>query len=243
VELNDRSVLVTGGARRVGRAIALEFARHGARVGIHYATSIEAAGETAAAIGALGAEAATFAADLTEPGEIDVLATAVAERFQGLDVLVHSAADYGRTPFGAIDAAACDRFYRLNQRAPLLLTQALAPALRAGGGGRVVLIADISAGRPWPAYLPYGVTKAAVVHLTRGLAKALAPEVLVNAVAPGTVLPPADSTDAFLESERQRTLTGRLGTPEDVARAVVFLAASDFTTGQVLAVDGGKSLR
>ena len=96
---------------------------------------------------------------------------------------------------------------------------------------------------PWPAYLAYGATKAALAHLVVGLAKALAPDVLVNGVAPGTVLPPVDVDDAFLEAERQRTLVGRLGSPEDVADAVAFLAASDFTTGQILAVDGGKSRR
>jgi NAD(P)-dependent dehydrogenase (short-subunit alcohol dehydrogenase family) len=105
------------------------------------------------------------------------------------------------------------------------------------------MITDVGGVRPWPAFLPYGATKAGLIYLTRGLARALAPEILVNAVSPGTVLPPDDFDDAQREAERRRTLVGRLGTPEEVARAVAFLLESDFTTGQVLAVDGGKSWR
>jgi len=242
VELAGKVALVTGAARRVGRAIALELAGRGATIALHYHASIAEAGETAAAIRARGADVATFAADLALPAEIDVLSRDVLRRFGQLDVLVNSAAIYFRTAVGAVTAEDWDRLFALNLRAPFLLTQALAPALRERKG-RVVMITDVGGMEPWPGYLPYGATKAGLIYLTRGFAKALAPEVLVNAVAPGTVLPPADAAPGDIAAEEARTALKRLGAPEDIARAVAFLCESDYITGQVLAVDGGKLLR
>jgi pteridine reductase len=242
VEIQGKVALVTGAARRVGRAIALELARRGAAIALHHHRSIAEAGETAAAIRALGADVATFAADLAVPEEIGIVSQAVLRRFGALDILVHSAAIYFRSPLGEVTGENWDRLYALNLRAPHLLTQALAPSLRARGG-RVVMIADVAGMEPWAAHVPYGATKAGIIYLTRGLAKELAPEVLVNAVAPGTVLPAAGASAEETAAEAARTVLGRLGTPEDVARAVAFLCEADYTTGQVLAVDGGKLLQ
>ena len=244
MELTDRVVLVTGAARRVGRAIALELAARGARLALHYHRSAGEAARVADEITTLGGEAATFAADLRDPPAIDALVAAVQERFGGVDVLINSAADYFKSPLGSVKAESFDRLYALNLRAPLLLSQAVAPGMRSrAAGGRIIMITDVGGERPWPAFLPYGSTKAGLIYLTRGLAKALAPEVLVNAVSPGTVLPrDADDTE-LIRAEEERTLVGRLGEPGDVARAVAFLVESDFTTGQVLAVDGGKMWR
>lgn len=241
MELTGKVALVTGGARRVGRAIALELVRRGASLALHYHRSAAEAEEAAAAIRALGAEVAAFAADLADPAGIDGLARDVRRRFGGVDLLVNSAAIYFRTPVGSVTPEDWDRLFALNLRAPFLLTQALAPTLRERGG-RVVMIADVGGMRPWTGYLPYGATKAGLIYLTRGLARALAPEVLVNAVAPGTVLPPASATQQEIADEERRAVLGRLGTPEDVARAVAFLCESDYITGQVLTVDGGKLL-
>ncbi len=243
MELTNRIALVTGAGRRVGQAIALELAARGARLAIHYHQSARPAERLAAEIAGNGGEAAIFAADLCAPPAIDCLVAAVLARFGAVDVLVNSAAEYLRTPIGTVTPAVYDRLYALNLRAPLLLSQALAPSMRArADGGRIIMITDVGGERPWPESLPYGSTKAGLAYLTRGLAQALAPEILVNAVAPGTVLPADDSTPELIRTETERTLLGRLGTPADVARAVVFLASSDFTTGQVLAVDGGKLL-
>jgi NAD(P)-dependent dehydrogenase (short-subunit alcohol dehydrogenase family) len=241
VELRGKIALVTGGARRLGRVIALELAGHGASIALHHHRSYEAAGETAAEIRARGVEVATIAADLSDPAEIEVLASGAVERFGGVDLLVNSAAIYFRTPLGEVTAADWDRLHALNLRAPFLLTQALAPVLRKRGG-RVVMITDIGGERPWPGYLPYGASKAGLIYLTRGLARALAPEVLVNAVSPGTVLPPESASAEDIEAEVKRTALKRLPTPEDVARAVAFLCAADAITGQVLAVESGKLL-
>jgi pteridine reductase len=242
VELRGKVALVTGAARRVGRAIALELAGRGAAIALHHHASIAEAGDTAAAIKSRGVDVATFAADLARPDEIDVLSRDVLRRFGQLDVLVNSAAIYFRTPVGEATAEEWDRLYALNLRAPFLLTQALAPALRERKG-RVVMIADVGGMQPWTGYLPYGATKAGIIYLTRGFAKALAPEVLVNAVAPGTVLPQENATADEIAAEEARAVLKRLGAPEDIAQAVAFLCESDYITGQVLAVDGGKMLR
>jgi pteridine reductase len=241
VELRGKVALVTGGARRLGRAIALELAGRGVSIALHHHQSITEAGETAVEIRARGVEVATIAADLADPAEIDILAAAAVKRFGGVDLLVNSAAIYFRTLVGEVTAADWDRLHALNLRAPFLLTQALAPTLRARGG-RVVMITDVGGERPWTGYLPYGASKAGLIYLTRGLAKALAPEVLVNAVSPGTVLPPESATAEDVAAEVKRTALKRLPTPEDVARAVAFLCAADAITGQVLAVESGKLL-
>jgi NAD(P)-dependent dehydrogenase (short-subunit alcohol dehydrogenase family) len=242
VELRGKIALVTGGARRLGRVIALELASQGASIALHHHRSYEEGGATAAEIRGRGVEVATIAADLADPAEIEVLASSAVERFGGIDILVNSAAIYFRTPVGEVTAADWDRLHALNLRAPFLLTQALAPSLRQRGG-RVVMITDVGGERPWPGYLPYGASKAGLIYLTRGLAKALAPEVLVNAVSPGTVLPPESASPEDIAEEVKRTALKRLPTPEDVARAVAFLCASDAITGQVLAVESGKLLR
>jgi NAD(P)-dependent dehydrogenase (short-subunit alcohol dehydrogenase family) len=243
MQLEGHTALVTGGARRVGRAIVLELARRGADLVVHHRDSAAAADEVATRVRSLGRRATVVRADLTDVAALEAMVAEVEHLPGGVDLLVNSAAGYERTPVGTIEAATFDALYELNLRAPLLLAQALAPGMRARGGGRIVMITDVGGERPWPAFLPYGATKAGLIYLTRGLARALAPEILVNAVSPGTVLPPDDFDDAQLEAERRRTLVGRLGTPEEVARAVAFLLESDFTTGQVLAVDGGKSWR
>ncbi|HEU5393715.1 MAG TPA: SDR family oxidoreductase, partial [Candidatus Methylomirabilis sp.] len=160
-----------------------------------------------------------------------------------LDILVNNAAVFPRTPLGEVTAEGWDAIFAVNLRAPFLLAQAAAPLMHQGGGGRIVNLADISAERPFPGYIPYCVSKAGLIALTRGLAKALAPDVLVNAIAPGTVLWPVDYPVEGRERELRRTPLKRTGTPEDVARAVLFLLeGADFVTGQVLALDGGRSL-
>jgi pteridine reductase len=241
MELTGKTALVTGAARRVGRVIALELAGRGVTIALHHHQSIEQAGETAAEIKAKGVDVATFGADLTDPAEVDHLARDVMERFGGVDILVHSAAIFLRTPMGQVKPADWDRLFALNVRAPFLLTQALTPTLK-DRRGHVVMITDVGGVMPWTGYLPYGASKAGLIYLTRGLAKALAPHVHVNAVSPGTVLPPTDATDAEVTEEAERSALRRIGTAEDVARAVVFLCESEFITGQVLAVDGGKLL-
>lgn len=241
LDLTGCTALVTGGGTRVGAAIVRALASAGCDALIHYASNAAGAREVAADVTRLGRKAAVLQADLTDRAQLDRLAAEAEARHGRVDVLVHNAGNFERTPPDALSAAAWDRALALNATAPYLLTVALAPALRRARGS-VVAITCISAERPWKNYIPYAVSKAALAHLVQGLALGLAPEVRVNAVAPGTVMPPDDYGDDKLERLRARIPLDRIGSADDVARAVVFLAQNDYLTGQTSAVDGGRKL-
>lgn len=238
----DRVALVTGAGRRVGRAIALALAARGTHIVVHYHGSSEGAEETVRLVGQVGGTASALHADLREVADADALIDRVLDITGKLHALVNSAAVMLRTPIGETSAAEWDAMFALNVRAPYFLAQRAAPALRASRGS-IVNIADLAAYETWPAYVPHGMTKAAIVQMTRGLAHALAPDVRVNAVAPGVVLLPDGWSDADAERLRATTPLQRLGTPEDVAAAVVFLIEADYITGEVIKVDGGRHVR
>ncbi len=241
LDLTGRVALVTGGGTRVGAAIVRALAAAGCDVLIHHATSAAGARAVAADVAQLGRKATILKADLTDRAALDRLAGEALAAAGQVDVLVHNAANFERVPPDALTAEAWDRALALNTTAPYLLTLALAPSLRAARGS-VIAITCLSATRPWKDYLPYTVSKVALAGLVRSLALGLAPEVRVNAVAPGTVLPPVDFEPAVVERLRKRTPLQRLGEPGDVARAVVFLAQNDYLTGQTIDVDGGRLL-
>ncbi len=238
---NTQVVLVTGGAHRVGRAIALAFARTGAHVAISYHRSGAQATETVAAL-EQHAPAAAFPADLSDTIQAEQLGDAVQAHFGRVDVLVNCAGVWESTPLGTATEAQWEALLNTNARGAFFLTQRLAPALRAARGA-IVNIADIGAVQPWPSYTPYLISKGALVSMTYALAKELAPDVRVNAISPGPVLMPDDWTDEQRQKTASTTLLKRLGRPEDVADAAVFLAQAPFITGVVLPVDGGKLLR
>lgn len=243
MELNGKVALVTGGARRIGREIALGLARAGADVVINYlGTPPEEAEATAAEIVALGRRAITIRADVAEKAEVDRLIRETANVFGRLDVLVNNASTFIATPFLAIEEAEWDRVMAVNLKAPFLLAQAAHPLLRRDGGGVVINISDLSGLQPWPNYAHHSVSKAGLIHLTRVLARALGPEVRANCIAPGTVLPPEDYTEEELRRSRERTVLHRIGAPDDVVRALLFLVESDFVTGETVVVDGGRLL-
>lgn len=242
MKLQGKAVLVTGAGKRVGRAIALAFAAQGARIGVHYHTSVTEAREVMEACKRLSqADAELFRADLGDARGPQRLADAAARRFGGVDVLVNSASIYERTPLALASVDEWDRHMAINARAPYFLAQALAPYLRRSGHGAVINIGDWSAHRPYSEWGPYCASKAALLCLNKSLARALAPEVRVNAVLPGPVLLPEGTGEAERKKIAEATLLKRLGTPEAVARACVFLAESaDFSTGAELTVDGGR---
>ncbi len=237
----QRVALVTGGAVRVGRAIALALADHGFDIAFTFRSSGDEAVQTAADVEALGRVALAVRADLTEPESVDSVLTAVRERFGRLDVLVNSAASFEVRTLAEVDAAAWDRVMALNARAPHLLVRAAAPLLRQARGS-VVNIVDLSAIQPWTDYAAHSVSKAALAHLTRLQARALAPEVRVNAVAPGAVLKPDDWPAERWEELAEAAPLRRTGSPRDVADAVLYFVRAGFVTGQILAVDGGRLL-
>ncbi len=248
--LAGRAALVTGAARRIGRAIALGLAADGADVVVHYGTAHAAAAATARDAAAHGVQAAAVAADLADPAAIDALVADAAERFGRLDVVVNSASTFDRQPLGAITAADWDRALDVNLRAPFLLCQAAAPHLAAaprrdGETALVVNLADLSGVHPWREHVQHGVSKAGLIHLTRILARELAPAVRVNAIVPGAILPPsgADVGDDWGALTRARVPLGRVGDVDDVVRTVRYFAQSPFVTGAIVAVDGGEGLR
>jgi pteridine reductase len=243
--LDGKAVLVTGGAKRVGAAIARRLHAAGADLMLHYNASKAEAQALQAELNGLRADsAATVQANLANAAELSELIKCAVARFGRLDVLVNNASNFYATPLGDIGPKEWDDLIGINLRAPLFLSQAAAPHLRKASGC-IVNITDIHADRPLKQYVVYSVAKAGLVGLTKSLARELGPEVRVNAVAPGPVEWP-DNED-FDELTRQRivshTLLKRSGEAEDVARAVHYLVAeAGYVTGQVLAVDGGRSI-
>jgi pteridine reductase len=241
VELRGRVALVTGAGRRIGRALAEALGREGMRVGVHYHESDRGAQGTAEAIARAGGAADVLRADLRDPTACARLVDDVADRFGALHVLINSAASMLRTPIGEVTPERWDEIMALNLRAPFFCAQAA--ARRMSDGGVIINIADLGGIEVWPAYIPHGVSKAGVLHLTRGLARALAPTVRVNAIAPGTVLLPDDWTEQEGDRLRRTTPLGRHGSPDDVVGAMLYLLSADYVTGETLVVDGGRHIR
>lgn len=240
--LQGKVVLVTGAARRVGRVIAAAAAQRGARVVVHYNRSRADAQRFCSELASsFGRDAMTARADLSDTRQIGKMIDAVAKRFGAIDVLVNNASIYEKSEFGRTTAQEWDAHLDANLRAPFFLAQAVAPLMRRNGEGKIVNIADWSGLRPYADYIPYCVSKAGLLCLNTALAKALAPEIQVNAVMPGPVLLPEQFTPRMAENVRNATLLKRLGTPQDVAKAVLYLVENaDFVTGAAIPVDGGR---
>lgn len=237
----QRVALVTGGAVRVGRALSLGLAAAGWDLVVAYHSSGDEAQGVAREIEASGRRGVLVQADLTRPEAAEAVVEAARHGYGRLDLVVNSAASFRAKPLLEVDAVEWDAAMALNARAPHLVVRAAADLLRASRGS-VVNIVDLGAFRPWLERPHHAVSKAALAHLTRIQARALAPEVRVNAVAPGAVLRPDDWSEARWQALAQSAPLGRVGTPEDVVGAVLWLASADFVTGQVIAVDGGRLL-
>ena len=237
--LLGRQALVTGGALRVGQTIALELARRGSAILLHYGHSQAPAQATAARIRALGVGCRLLRADLSRSAA--VLALGRAAKAAGCDLLVNSASVFPRVRLEDATPTDFDGPYQVNLRAPALLTQVLGSAWKkAGTHAHIIHIADIGGRLAWPGALPYSLSKAGLLQLNRASAAALAPTVLVNAVLPGPILMPAGASAAQRKDSEARSLLKRLGGPQEVADAVAFLAQSNFITGTELVVDGGR---
>jgi pteridine reductase len=242
--LAGQAALITGAARRVGAAITRALHAAGANVVLHYRSSAEEAAALARELDAIRPGSAALAqGDLLDGAAVAQLAHSAATAFGGLDILVNNASSFYPTPLGQIGEREWDDLIGTNLKAPLFLAQAAAAALRARGG-LIVNIADIHGLRPLRHHPVYCVAKAGLIMLTKSLARELGPRVRVNAIAPGPVMWPEGGVDAALREEIiARTALKRTGSPADVARAALFFATqAPFVTGQILAVDGGRSI-
>jgi NAD(P)-dependent dehydrogenase (short-subunit alcohol dehydrogenase family) len=241
--LQNQVALVTGAGRRIGRVIALTLARAGADVVVHYNESKQGALSTAREIESLGSQAMTARADVSRPKQVATLFRAVEKRFGRLDLLVNNAGIFFPVKWDQLREEDWDRILGINLKAAFFCSQAAARIMQRQGRGRIVIISSLGGLQAWPEYIHYCASKAGAISLTRSLAKALAPHIQVNSVAPGTILFPGDQPDAKTEKIINAIPLKKAGRAEDIAETVLFLATrSDFITGQVFVVDGGKSI-
>jgi NAD(P)-dependent dehydrogenase (short-subunit alcohol dehydrogenase family) len=240
--LQSKAVFITGGARRLGRAIALTMAEAGAEVAITYRNSARDASRTIADVKRCGMRAVALYCDVTDPKTVESALKSALKEFGGLDILVNNAANYETAEFETLTLAQWDTMFASNTRGPFLVSQQALPTLRERKG-RIINMGSLGGTRPWASNAHYCSSKAAVHMLTKVMAKALAPEIAVNCVAPGMIDLGDKSSAAFMRKMERQTPMQRNGTRKDVTDAVIFFAtAPHFITGQVLTVDGGLGL-
>lgn len=237
--LDGQVALVTGAAKRIGRSIALRLAAEGAAVVVNYRGSKQEAEAVVREIQAGGGKAAAMQADVSRRAEVAQLFAAVDAEFGRLDILVNNAGAFFSAKFEDLTDEQWDGILDINLKSQFLCAQAAAPVMKRQGRGRIINLSSLGGMLPWPSYTHYCVSKAGSIMLTRCLARALAPEILVNSIAPGTIQFPGEPAD---EEYIRRVPLHRTGTGDDIAGAVVYLCTADFVTGQVIAIDGGRTL-
>ena len=241
--LQDRVALVTGGGKRIGRAIALTLGSAGADVIVNYNQSREGAQATVREIAAMGVRAVALRADVSRPKQVAAMFRAIETRFGRLDLLVNNAGVFFSKTWDELAEKDFDRVLGANLKGPFFCAQAAARMMMRQGQGNIINISSLGGLQSWPSYMHYCASKAGLMSLTRTLAKALAPTIRVNSVAPGTIRFPDEEHNAAVRKMIRAIPLRKAGTAEDIAQMVLFLAAhSDFITGQVFVVDGGKSI-
>ena len=237
--LEGQVALVTGAAKRIGRSIALRLAVDGAAIVVNYKTSRGEAESLVREIHDAGAKAAAIQADVSRRAEVERMFAAMERGFGRLDILVNNAGMFFPAKFESLTDEQWDRIMDTNLKSQFLCAQLAAPMMKRQGRGRIINLSSLGGLLAWPAYTHYCVSKAGSIMLTRCLARALAPEILVNSVAPGTIQFPGEPPD---EEYIHRVPLHRTGTGDDIAGAVAYLATADFVTGQIIVVDGGRAL-
>ncbi len=242
MKLEGKVAIVTGGAVRIGKALALALAEQGVQVAITYHASGDAAQETLQALKTLGVEGLALQTDLGQPSQTAAIVEQIAAHFGQVDILINSAAIFEPGGWDDTTEEAWDRHFALNLKSPFFLSQAFARHVGKERPGHIVNIADWRGVRPSTDHMAYTLTKAALIAMTKSLALALAPNIQVNAIAPGMILPPPGKDQAYLEQWADKIPAKRIGSPKEVARAMLFLLHSDFVTGDLLFVTGGEHL-
>jgi 3-oxoacyl-[acyl-carrier protein] reductase/pteridine reductase len=237
--LEGQVALVTGGAKRVGRSIALRLAFEGADVLVNYLESKREAEQLAKEICSSGRHAIAVGGDVSQRADVQKLFLAAESEFGRLDILVNNAGIFFPAKFEDLTEEQWDRIMNANLKSQFLCAQTAAPIMKRQGRGRIINLSSLGGLLAWPLYTHYCVSKAGTIMLTRCLARALAPEILVNSVAPGTIQFPGEPPD---EEYIRRVPLHRIGTGDDIADAVAYLANAEFVTGQTIVVDGGRSL-
>lgn len=241
MNLPGRVALITGGAKRVGKVIALTLAGKGADLAITYNRSSEEAARTLEELRSLGVKAEGFQCDVTQWDGVKATVEAVHQSFGHIDVLVNNAAVFFKTPFDTLSEQDWDATLNPNLKGPFMFCKFVGDLMLTQQSGKIINIADWAGMRPYLNYLPYCVSKAGVIALTQVLAKTLAPHVQVNAIGPGPVMLPEDFTEEEIEAVKRAVPLQRVGSPQDIANTVLFLVeGSDFITGAVYLVDGGR---
>src|SRR5579863_6494629 len=237
--MEGQVVLITGAAKRIGKSIALRLAAEGAAIAVNYNTSKDEAESLVREIRDSGAKASAIQADVSRRAEVEKMFAAAQREFGRLDILVNNAGTFFPAQFETLTDEQWDGIMDTNLKSQFLCAQLAAPIMKRQGRGRIINLSSLGGLLAWPAYTHYCVSKAGSIMLTRCLARALAPEILVNSVAPGTIQFPGELPD---EEYIRRVPLHRTGTGDDIADAVAYLATAAFVTGQVLVVDGGRAL-
>lgn len=242
MELEGKVAIVTGGAVRIGKALALALAKQGIHVTITYHASGNAAQETLQALKALGVEGLALQTDLGQPSQTAAIIEQTAAHFGQVDILINSAAIFEPGTWDTTTEENWDRHFALNLKSPFFLSQAFARHIGRERPAHIINIADWRGVRPGTDHMAYTLTKTALIGMTKSLALALAPNIQVNAIAPGMILPPPGKDQAYLAQLADKIPARRIGSPEEVAKAMLFLLHSDFVTGDLLFVTGGEHL-
>jgi len=242
MNIADAVVIITGAAERVGRVIALHLASQGARIAFSYYQEEEPWQQTLEEIEAYGNPALAARTEVRSAASIRSLVEAAWEKFGRIDVLINNASVWLKGNLMEISEEEWDLALDVNLKGPFLASQLTAEKMQAGGRGCIINITDLSAFQVWPGYAHHAASKSGLVSLTKSMAAELAPEIRVNAIAPGTVLLPENATEEKKRWAEEKSLLKRIGSPEDVARTAAFLIENDFITGAVYFVDGGRSL-
>ncbi len=242
MDIENTVILITGAAVRVGRAVALYLAKRGAHIAFSYYLDTEPWAQTLTDIEALGVQALAMQAEMRDKAAVCRLVEATQARFGHIDVLLNNASVWLKSPFLEITEADWDLAIDVNLKGPFLCAQAVAPVMLQQGRGLILNITDLSAFQVWPGYMHHAASKAGLVALTKYLAVELAPTIRVNAIAPGTVLLPDNAPPEKRAWAEEKSVLKRVGSPEDVARTVAFLIESNFATGGVYFMDGGRAL-